>query len=183
MLDVTAEERWACSIRTIGAVDETLEQRQARRKDELRVYERDRSRRRRTARGAIQRPIYEARSAARSKPWEALGISRATWYRRGESTAQNASPAAHLRAVREDVAALRQVRPASYAYLSYGARSELSQRERPSAAMVLQGSELPERAASFLKSPFPPNESASGTAEAGACWETRSNSLSRAVAA
>jgi hypothetical protein len=33
---------------------------------------------------AQPRAEYEAKSLARSKPWEALGMSRATWYRKGK---------------------------------------------------------------------------------------------------
>lgn len=33
---------------------------------------------------AQPRAEYEAHSIERAKPWEALGISRATWYRRGK---------------------------------------------------------------------------------------------------
>jgi hypothetical protein len=31
---------------------------------------------------AEARDVYEARSAARQRPWQAAGVSRATWYRR-----------------------------------------------------------------------------------------------------
>ena len=33
------------------------------------------------------RAEYEAKSISRAKPWEALGMSRATWYRRGKPMA------------------------------------------------------------------------------------------------
>ena len=33
---------------------------------------------------ALPRAEYEANSLMRSKPWEALGMSRATWYRKGK---------------------------------------------------------------------------------------------------
>jgi hypothetical protein len=47
--------------------------------------ERDRERHtaRRRAAGAVDRVAYEANSASRQKPWEALGMSRASWYRAG----------------------------------------------------------------------------------------------------
>ena len=40
----------------------------------------------RTVRNYWARPRaeYEANSLTRSKPWEALGMSRATWYRKGK---------------------------------------------------------------------------------------------------
>jgi len=51
--------------------------------------ERDRERHtaRRRAAGAVDRETYEANSASRQKPWEALGMSRASWYRAGKPTA------------------------------------------------------------------------------------------------
>ncbi len=52
----------------------------------LRRRERDRRRdeARRRAAGAIDRETYEANSVSRQKPWEALGMSRASWYRAGK---------------------------------------------------------------------------------------------------
>ena len=44
--------------------------------------ERERARRRNT--GAVSREEYEANSISRQKPWDALGMSRATWYRLGK---------------------------------------------------------------------------------------------------
>ena len=41
---------------------------------------------RRRAAGAVDRATYEANSASRQKPWEALGMSRASWYRAGKPT-------------------------------------------------------------------------------------------------
>ncbi|KLC12431.1 replication protein [Xanthomonas perforans] len=48
--------------------------------------ERDRKRdeARRRASGAVDRETYESRSAARLRPWEALGMSRRSWYRAGK---------------------------------------------------------------------------------------------------
>ncbi|MFA0924662.1 replication protein (plasmid) [Xanthomonas fragariae] len=39
---------------------------------------------RRRAAGAVDREIYEQASLTRQKPWEALGMSRASWYRAGK---------------------------------------------------------------------------------------------------
>ncbi|SMR01283.1 hypothetical protein [Xanthomonas fragariae] len=52
------------------------------------ALERDRKRHeaRRRAAGAVDRATYEGRSAARQRPWEALGMSRRTWYRAGKPT-------------------------------------------------------------------------------------------------
>jgi len=38
---------------------------------------------------ALPRDEYEANSLMRSKPWEALGMSRATWYRHGKPTGES----------------------------------------------------------------------------------------------
>lgn len=103
MLDVTAEERWQCEIRTIGAVDETPAQRVTRLSDERRERDRLRKRRQRAKAKKIkaERVVAEAEIAASQKPstriiynsaggpadetahpWVEMGISRATWYRR-----------------------------------------------------------------------------------------------------
>ncbi|MBD4976012.1 replication protein, partial [Xanthomonas citri pv. citri] len=39
---------------------------------------------RRRAAGAVDRATYESHSAARTRPWEALGMSRRSWYRAGK---------------------------------------------------------------------------------------------------
>ena len=41
---------------------------------------------------AIPRAQYLAESVSRSKPWEALGMSRATWYRKGKPLKAPANP-------------------------------------------------------------------------------------------
>jgi hypothetical protein len=83
-LGLTLVERLACSIRTIAAVDETAEERRARQKDRRRAYECERSRRRRSAAKADSEARDKAQCLSKKKPWLALGISRATWYRRGK---------------------------------------------------------------------------------------------------
>jgi len=45
---------------------------------------REREKARRRAAGAVDRETYESQSLSRQKPWEALGISRLTWYRSGK---------------------------------------------------------------------------------------------------
>jgi predicted transcriptional regulator len=49
----------------------------------------------RTVRRYIAQPRieYEANSLTKSKPWEALGLSRATWYRHGKPKAFEVSEA------------------------------------------------------------------------------------------
>ena len=50
------------------------------------AQERDRARHeaRRRAAGAMERAAYESASASQTKPWEALGMSRRSWYRAGK---------------------------------------------------------------------------------------------------
>jgi hypothetical protein len=67
-----------------------------------RERERERQKRLRAARGCPDRQTYEAALPSRLRPWEAEGISRATWYRRtqrraeiGASRANDNSPVSH----------------------------------------------------------------------------------------
>jgi len=76
-LKLSQREREELAITTIGAFDFNAEQRRAARKHRRRMKERER----RKVRGAKPRADYQANAISRSKPWEALGISRATWYR------------------------------------------------------------------------------------------------------
>jgi hypothetical protein len=85
-LRLTEAERRRLRICTIGAIDMTKAERKEARK--LRQRQRDRVRRR--ARGAKPRHHYEASSISRAKPWLALGISRATWYRQRRETSPRA---------------------------------------------------------------------------------------------
>jgi hypothetical protein len=55
--------------------------------EQRKTKERDRKARKRRQAGAISRPAYVAKSLTKQKPWEAEGISRATWYRRRETSA------------------------------------------------------------------------------------------------
>lgn len=81
-LHLTAADRTALHITTIGAIDANAAQRRARRRD------RDRKRKAaaRAAAGAVPRTQYEAHSVEHTKPWTMLGISRRTWYRRQRGT-------------------------------------------------------------------------------------------------
>lgn len=87
-LRLTAADRKALRITTIGAIDASKAQRLARRR------ERDRKRKalQRAAAGAKPRAEYERQSVERAKPWIMLGISRRTWYRRHRGT-DGTSPA------------------------------------------------------------------------------------------
>ena len=88
-MNLTEAERRRLNIRSIGAVDMTKEERKQRR----RLEQRQRTRRnrqeraRRRGRQVKLRGEYEASSINRTKPWLALGISRATWYRTRETSA------------------------------------------------------------------------------------------------
>lgn len=78
-LRVTAAERDTLRIRTIGAIDQTRDQRAAIQAE--RKLERDTNRRR--AQGIRQRAAYLEAIAAK-RPWQQLGMSRAVWYRKGK---------------------------------------------------------------------------------------------------
>lgn len=68
---------------------------------------------RRRAAGAIDRQTYEQASLSRQKPWEALGMSRASWYRAGKPTpAESETSPCVLQdeAPAEDEKTVRQVR-------------------------------------------------------------------------
>jgi hypothetical protein len=77
-LNLTAAERAKLGITTIGAVDMDKAARQAARRERKRKAETERRR----ALGKRPRKEYEANSISRARAWAALGISRATWYRR-----------------------------------------------------------------------------------------------------
>ena len=75
-MNLTEAERCELGIRTIGTVDVTSKQRKQNRK----VRDKDRKAAKRRAKGG--KP--HAESDARTKPWDAEGISRRTYYRRRE---------------------------------------------------------------------------------------------------
>jgi hypothetical protein len=87
-LRLTMEQRTMLGITTIGSIDVNKGARTKLRK------QRDRQRKanQRRAKGATPRKLYEERSVARAKPWQAEGISRSTWYRRRETSACAAHP-------------------------------------------------------------------------------------------
>lgn len=80
LLSVTEAERTALKLTTIGACDVSKAERLRRRKQRHRAAQQARRRKR----GVIPRDQYLAESFSRTKPWEALGISRRTWERRGK---------------------------------------------------------------------------------------------------
>lgn len=80
LLNLTMSSRTALGITTIGAVDCNKRQRAELRRDRKRTY----AEAQRRANGAKPRAQYEAESLSRTRPWEAMGMSRSTWYRRGK---------------------------------------------------------------------------------------------------
>ena len=69
--------------------------------DEKKKRHRDRDTERRRAAGAVDRETYLSQALSTQKPWERLGVSRATWYRMGKPGAAEAVievPETHLRA-------------------------------------------------------------------------------------
>lgn len=83
-LGLTSAERNRLKITTIGAIDQTKAERLAERQKRKRHADRERRRRKRQA--AKSRTDYETQSMTRQKPWEGLGMSRASWYRAGKPT-------------------------------------------------------------------------------------------------
>jgi hypothetical protein len=81
-LNLTEAERQRLRITTIGAVDVDKAERQTRRKERKRLREQARRR----AAGAKSRAEYETQSISKAKPWETIGMSRASWYRRQRQT-------------------------------------------------------------------------------------------------
>ncbi|WP_316176247.1 hypothetical protein [Bradyrhizobium sp. SZCCHNRI1073] len=84
-LRLTFEDRTMLGITTIGAIDMNKAARTKRRK----AADRERKARERRTKGAKPRKAYLEQSLARAKPWQAEGISRATWYRRRRETGAN----------------------------------------------------------------------------------------------
>lgn len=83
-LGLTSAERDGLRITTIGAIDMNRDQRAKRRKERKRA----KAAARRRAGGNASRHDYEGNSLTHSKPWEALGMSRRTWYRKRKPIAK-----------------------------------------------------------------------------------------------
>jgi len=82
LLHVSFNEREMLGLNTIGACDIPPEIRRAIVKNRKRKRDRARQAAIREAEGRQNRTSYEGESLSRTKPWEAEGISRRTWYRR-----------------------------------------------------------------------------------------------------
>lgn len=126
LLDLTAEERDLLSIRTIEAVDEPRAERECRRIEERRA--RDAARKREARAGRVSRAEYLATSLTATKPWEAMGLTRATYYRKrstietgmSAATYEQGEKAIAVAASRETgMSAVRQVCPRTHVRSTY----------------------------------------------------------------
>ncbi len=78
LIGLTCEQRLACGITTMNAIDESAVER----KERVAAARRERDRlRKRRKRAEARKPTAEA-----TRPWEAMRMSRRTWYRRGKPT-------------------------------------------------------------------------------------------------
>jgi hypothetical protein len=78
LLRLTEDERDTLEITTIrafDATDESMKANRQRKKREAKTAQR-------RSKGSVSREEYETKSTSRTKPWEAEGVSRRTWYRR-----------------------------------------------------------------------------------------------------
>jgi hypothetical protein len=87
-LGVTYVQRQQLGLTTIGSIDVGRRSRTVLRKRKNRLH----NERKRRARGASPRAEYEANSLTRTKPWEAEGMSRRTWYRKRGTSPSAAIP-------------------------------------------------------------------------------------------
>ncbi|MEO3385108.1 hypothetical protein [Mesorhizobium sp. CAU 1741] len=84
LLHLTMTERLALKLKTIGAVDMKKAARTKFMKNRKREMDRKRDEQKRRAAGAKDRASFVAQSISAAKPWEALNMSRRTWYRKGK---------------------------------------------------------------------------------------------------
>jgi hypothetical protein len=101
-LRLTYGDRQRLRIRTIGSHD--VDRKSRKKLSHARRLERDRQRAaaKRRANGARLRKLYETHSLARTKPWEKLGISRRTFYRRRGLGTVGTSASPHPLILRDD---------------------------------------------------------------------------------
>lgn len=85
LLLVTWAERSQIGLNTFGACDVSKVDRKRLAKERKRHRDRTRQEAKRRAAGRKDRKSHEATSLSRLRPWEAEGVSRATWYRRRET--------------------------------------------------------------------------------------------------
>lgn len=86
LLGLTYARRQRIGITTIGAIDVDAEQRKEMRK----VKNKEQHAKRRRDTGRMSRDEYENSSITKIAPWKALGLSRATYYRREKQAANEA---------------------------------------------------------------------------------------------
>lgn len=79
-LRLTHADRTTLKITTIGSIDKPKSVRWHERQERARIAKEEQRR----AAGAKARAEYEAAAISRKKPWAALGMSRASWYRAGK---------------------------------------------------------------------------------------------------
>lgn len=89
-LRLSYAERQRLGITMIGAFDVDRKQRAALAAERKREADRHRAAAKRRRQGRISRATYEANSVNRLRPWRALDISRATWFRRRKSESDTA---------------------------------------------------------------------------------------------
>jgi hypothetical protein len=98
-LRLSYAERRLRKAYTIGSFDADRTERKRRTRSRKKERDRVKVAEKRRSKGAKPRAIYEAESLARTKPWEAEGISRRTWERRRKKAATadaiDASPSPH----------------------------------------------------------------------------------------
>jgi hypothetical protein len=82
LLRLSYADRQAWGITTIGSYDVTKSQRSELSLQRKREQDRESKKNARAKQGRKPRPEYEANSLSRTRPWEKLSISRATYYRR-----------------------------------------------------------------------------------------------------
>lgn len=162
-LRLTEEERRILKITTIRPYNVT----KAGMVKKARFHKRasDTARRRRA--GAVPRADYEGQSAARNKPWEALGISRATWHRRGkpvppDDTASTQRPA---RQVRET-----SPRGAEERYAREATRLTMNAATGPAADRSCHGGNFDLQAPSHLPQPPEGKDQVAKSAISSALW-------------
>jgi hypothetical protein len=95
-VELTFEEKIRLGIRNIECFDKPKHEVAAFYGEQKRRRDAQRMRRQRAKAGAVSRAEYLAACLSRTKPWEAEGISRRTWYRRSkEGCADTVAPTQH----------------------------------------------------------------------------------------
>lgn len=89
LLHVTMAERLALKLKTIGAADMTTGQRKKFMKARKKDADRKRQQEKRRDAGMKDRKSHADTDLKTTRPWEAEGISRATWFRRQRETRQS----------------------------------------------------------------------------------------------